>query len=145
MKRFVFELEQVLEIRNFEKQKAESELAKCLAVESEINNNLEIIAQQYIALKAKMKGNLDFSSVVSQGQYTNLLNYQKEELLKQLAEAKLVTQQKKEILGECIKKTTALEKMKEAQFEEYKAEIKKAEQKRIEEIATIKSFAESKR
>ena len=37
-----------------------------------------------------------------------------------------------------MKKTQALEKMKEIKFNEYKEEIKKTENKRIEEISSIK-------
>ena len=93
MKKFSFELEKVLEFRNFEKEQAEGELAKALAVENEINNNLNTIARQYTAVKASMKGSSEFSDLIAQSQFYNLLNYQKEELLKQLAEAKLVTEQ----------------------------------------------------
>ena len=41
MKKFTFELQKVLEFRNFEKEQAEGELAKALAVETEINDNLK--------------------------------------------------------------------------------------------------------
>lgn len=139
MKKFTFELEKVLEFRNFEKQQAEADLAKALNVETEIQNKLEIIAQQFLALKNYMKGSLDFSDMMSMSQNQSLLNYQKEELLKQLAEAKLISEQKREILKECMKKTTALEKMKEMQMEEYKEALQLAENKKIEELATIKS------
>ena len=113
MKKFKFELEKILEYRDFEKQQAEGEFAKALAVETEIQNNLKKIAEQYAALDKYMSGSLDFSDMVSMSQNKNLLNYQKEELLKQLAQAKLVSDQKREVLKECMKKTTALEKMKE--------------------------------
>ena len=78
MKKFKFELEQVLEIREFERQQAEGELSKCIAVENEINENLAIIANQYDALKKSTKGSLDFSEMMGQSQYANLLDYQKE-------------------------------------------------------------------
>ena len=39
MKKFTFELQNILEFRNFEKQQAEGELAKAIAVENEINDN----------------------------------------------------------------------------------------------------------
>ena len=120
MKKFSFELEKVLEFRNFEKEQAEGELAKALAVENEINNNLNTIARQYTAVKASMKGSSEFSDLIAQSQFYNLLNYQKEELLKQLAEAKLVTEQKRDVLRECMKKTTALEKLKEKQLADWK-------------------------
>ena len=143
MKKFTFELEKVLEYRNFERQQAEGELSKALAVETEINNNLENIARQYEALKQSMKGCLDFSTVMSGNQYIHLLNYQKEELLKQLAEAKLVSEEKRKILAECMKKTTALEKLKERQLEEYKAAADYEEAELMDDMATAKGNKKS--
>lgn len=142
MKKFKFELAQVLEFRNFEKQQAEGELAKAIAVETQIKDQLQIIALQYNDLKSKMKGSLNFDDILAQSNYTKLLDYQKEELLKQLAEAKLVTEQKRKVLQECMKKTTALEKMKEIQFEEYKAALSMEEKQQLENLASIKTFAD---
>ena len=142
MKKFKFELEKILEFRDFEKQQAEGELAKALTVETEIQNNLNRIAQQFAALDNYMKGSLDFNDMVSMSKNKALLNYQKEELLKQLAEAKIVSEQKREILKECMKKTTALEKMKEMQYAQYKEELKRTENKRLQAIAASKVSAE---
>lgn len=143
MKKFRFELEQVLEIREFERQQAEGELSKCIAVENEINENLAIIANQYDALKKSTKGSLDFSEMMGQSQYANLLDYQKEQLLLQLAQAKLETEEKRKVLTECMKKTSALEKMKELQYEDYKLELNQKENRRIEELSSIKSFSKN--
>ena len=134
MKKFTFELQKVLEFRNFEKEQAEGELAKALAVETEINDNLKKIAQNYAAVKASMKGSLDFQDVMAQSQYNNLLEYQKEELLKQLSEAKLVTEQKREVLRECMKKTTALEKLREKQLDEWKQAADYEEAELLDEV-----------
>ena len=134
MKKFTFELEKVLEYRNFEKQQAEGELAKALAVETEINNNLKAIAQNYAAVKANMKGSQDFQDIVAQSQYNNLLEYQKEELLKQLTQAKLVSEQKRDVLRECMKKTTALEKLKEKQLAEWKQAADYEEAELLDEV-----------
>ena len=133
-KKFVFELQKVLEFRNFEKQQAEGELAKALAVETEINENLKTIAQNYAAVKAQMKGSQDFQDVMAQSQYNNLLEYQKEELLKQLTQAKIVSEQKREVLRECMKKTTALEKLKEKQLAEWKAAADYEEAELLDEV-----------
>ena len=134
MKKFSFELEKVLEFRNFEKQQAEGELAKALAVESEINDNLKKIAQNYAVVKAQMKGSLNFQDVIAQSQYNNLLEYQKEELLKQLAQAKLVTEQKRKVLRECMKKTTALEKLREKQLADWKQAADYEEAELLDEV-----------
>ena len=134
MKKFTFELEKVLEFRNFEKEQAEGELSKALAVETEINNNLKTIAQQYAAVKASMKGSKDFQDIMAQSRYNNLLDYQKEELLKQLAEAKLVTEQKREVLRECMKKTTALEKLRDKKLEDWKQAADYEEAEMLDEL-----------
>lgn len=134
MKKFVFELQKVLEFRDFEKQQAEGELAKALAVETQINDNLKQIAQNYASVKARMKGSLNFQDVIAQSQYNNLLEYQKEELLKQLAQAKLVTEQKREVLRECMKKTNALEKLKEKQLADWKAAADYEEAELLDEV-----------
>ena len=139
MAKFVFELQEILDFRNFEQEQAQIELGKALAVENEINQNLNNIAQQYTALKQSMKGVTDFNLVLAQNNHINLLEYQKEELLKRLAEAKLVTEEKRQILQECMKKTSALEKLKDNQYEEYKQQLEAEEKKNIEELSTIKS------
>ena len=134
MKKFTFELEKVLEFRNFEKQQAEGELAKALAVETEINENLKTIAQNYAAVKVQMKGSQDFQDVMAQSQYNNLLEYQKEELLKRLTQAKIVSEQKREVLRECMKKTTALEKLKEKQLADWKQAADYEEAELLDEV-----------
>ena len=142
MKKFSFELEKILEFREFERKEAEGELAKALAVETEIQNNLNQIASQFAALDKYMSGSLDFEDMVSMSRNKSLLNFQKEELLKQMAEAKIVSEQKREILKECMKKTNALEKMKEMQLAQYKEEVKHAENKRLQQIAASKVSAD---
>ncbi len=134
MKKFSFELQQILDLRNFEKQQAEGELANALAVENQINDNLKTIAQQYAAVKAQMKGSLNFQDVVAQSQYNTLLEYQKEELLKQLTQAKIITEQKRAVLRECMKKTTALEKLKEQQLSDWKAAADYEEAELLDEV-----------
>lgn len=138
MKKFNFEFEQVLEYRNFEKKQAESELSKALAEETKINDNLKQIALQYSNLKNQMEGSFDFQDVMSQNRYVNLLEYQKDELLNQLAQAKLVTEEKRKKLSEIIKKTTALEKLKENQLEIYKENVKAEEKKFLDDLSNKK-------
>lgn len=120
MKKFSFELEKILEFRNFEKQEAEAELAKALSKENEIKQNLEMIANQMIVSNQSVDKSSSFDDVIAQSRYNNLLNYQKEESLKELAQANLVTEEKRSVLAECMKKTIALEKLKEKRKKEWK-------------------------
>ena len=135
MKKFSFELEKILEFRNFEKQEAEAELAKALSKENEIKSNLEMIAKQMIISNQSVDKSGSFDDVIAQSRYNNLLNYQKEESLKELAQANLVTEEKRSVLAECMKKTVALEKLKEKRKEEWKIASDYEEAEAIDEAS----------
>ena len=66
------------------------------------------------------------------------MDYQKEELLNQLAQAKIVSDEKRKVLLECIKKTTALEKLKDQKLSEYKEMAKSEEKKFLDDLATTR-------
>ena len=135
-KAFKFELQDVLDFRNFEKEQAQNELAKALAVEAQINNNLQIIASQFVLVKSQIDSFSDFEDIAAGNRRKILLESQKEELLKQLAEAKLVSDEKRAILAEAMKKTTALEKLKEKQLAVFNEEEDRVEAEMIDDLAT---------
>lgn len=134
-KAFKFELQDVLDFRNFEKEEAQNELAKALAVETQINDNLQIIASQFISVKNQIDASSSFEDIAAGNTRKKFLEMQKEELLKQLSEAKLVSEQKRAVLAEAMKKTTALEKLKEKQLEGWKEESDKEENDFIDDLA----------
>ncbi len=139
MKKFVFELQEVYDYRKFEQEQAEIELGKAIAVETQINDQLRTIAVQYANAKASMKGSLNFEDLMTFDRHTHLLDYQKEELLKQLSEAKIVTEQKRKVLSECIKKTSSLEKLKDVRKQEYKEELKRQSKKESGNLVNMKA------
>lgn len=143
MKKFAFELQDVLDFRKFEEEQAQAELGKAIAAENEINQNLNQIAMQYANLKRTMKGAVNFEDIISRSKYSNLLDFQKEELLKQLSEAKLVTEEKRKILQGIMQKTTALEKLKEKQLSDYNAAVDFEESEFMDDLATQKGIARS--
>ena len=136
MKKFSFELEKILEFRNFEKQEAEAELAKALSKESEIKSKLEIIAKQMIISNQSLDKSSSFEDVITQSRYNNLLNHRKEELLQELTQANLITEEKRSVLAECMKKTVALEKLKEKRKEEWKTAYDYEEAEEIDEASS---------
>ncbi len=138
MKKFRFELQDVLEVRKFEEDAATAELAKALAVETEIQNNLNIIASQYAATKAGVQGSLNPADYIASNQFYKLLEYQKEELLKQMAQANIVTAEKRKILNEILQKVQALEKMKEEEYKSFQVESQREEDNQADEINTIR-------
>ncbi|MCQ2585429.1 MAG: flagellar export protein FliJ [Treponema sp.] len=138
MKKFQFELQDILDVKKFEEDAATAELAKALAVETEIQNKLDSVAAQYIAAKTELKGTSDARSFISGHQFYKFLEYQKEELLKELAEANLVTDEKRKILTEIMQKTQALEKLKEEALSEYNAQANLEEENNADEINSIR-------
>lgn len=134
MKKFSFELQDILTFRNFEKENAENELSKAISAENKIQDDLNLIAFLYSNAKSQLKNSHDFSEIAGTNRYFKLLDYQKEELLKELSKAKLMTEEKRKLLLECMKKTTALEKLRDSQFEEYKAAVNAEEEIAADDI-----------
>lgn len=136
MKKFVFDLQDILDIRKFEQQQAEIELGKALGVENEIQQKLNALAVRQASIQKTMKGSTDFNDIASANQFYSYVRTSSEELMNQMAQAKLITEQKRKILKECMKKTDALESLKESEEQEFNQELKRQEAKQIDDIVT---------
>lgn len=136
MKKFKFKLEDILKFRKFEQHQAEVELGKALAVEQEIQSNLDNLAQQKYAASEYVRGSKDFTDITAVLRFNEFIRTQTEFLMNKMAEAKLITEQKRNILKEIIKKTDALERLKEHQLEEYKNLVNLEEENIVDDIVT---------
>ena len=134
-KAFKFELQDLLDFRNFEQEQAQNELAKALAVETQINNQLQNIAAQFVNVQSRMNGYTDFEDIAAGNRRKELLDSQKEQLLEELTKAKLVSDEKRAVLAEIMKKTRALEKLKEKEMNSYKETLDKEENEFIDDLA----------
>lgn len=138
MKKFEFELEEILNIRRFEQQQAEVELGKALAEEKKVQDKIDNLAMQQVTVKKQMKGCTNFSDIINANQFYAFVKKQTDFLLNQMAELKLVSEQKRNVLRNAMQKTDSLEKLKEQQLEEYKAEVKRIEQLELDNIVTTR-------
>ncbi len=136
MKKFKFELEDLLKLRQFEQEQAQIELGKAVAVENNIQAQLDALAQEYSAVKASSKGSLDFSQITSTSKFYSYMNIKSERLMNEMAQAKLVTEEKRKIFFAALQKTESLSKLKEKMYEEYKAQTAIAEEDEIDDIIT---------
>lgn len=134
MKKFRFSLEKILSLREFEESQAQIELAKAISVVTDLNNKLKEIAFQRVKNTESMANSSDLCFLYSVEKYIENLDYQKEKLLEELVNAELVLEQKREIMIEAMKKRKAQEKLKENQYEEYKKEVLRQEEKILDEI-----------
>lgn len=138
MKKFVFELEQLLNLRKYEQDQAQIELGKAVQVEQQIQDGLDTLAQQYVATKKLTSGQTDFAAIAKTQQFYQFIKQQQEKLMNDMAQAKMVTEEKRALFNAAMQKHESLKKLKEKQYELFKAEVKKAEAKALDDIVTAK-------
>lgn len=138
MKKFVFELEQLLNLRKYEQDQAQIELGKAVQVEQQIQDGLDELARQYAATKALSKGQTDFAAISQTQQFFQFIKQQQEKLFSDMAKAKIVTEEKRAVFTAAMQKHESLKKLKERQFAIFKEEQKKAEAKALDDIVTSK-------
>ena len=127
MKKFAFPLEDVMKYREYLQNQAELALGKAMAVEHGIQMKLDEVASQYASLAETMRGSTDFNGIARANDFYAFLDQQKDYLLEKMAEAKLVSEQKRKAMQEAMQKTEGLHKLRERQFDEYKdAEMSEA-------------------
>ena len=138
MKKFVFELEQLLNLRKYEQDQAQLELGKAVQAEQQIQDGLDELARQYVATKRLSKGQSDFGAISQTQQFYQFIRQQQEKLMEDMAKAKIVTDQKRAVFNAAMQKYESIKKLKERQYEAFKAEQKKAEAKATDDIVAFK-------
>ena len=144
MAKFIFELQSVLDARKFEQSQAENELGKAVQAEKEIQDKIDCLAQQKIASRKLVKGSSDFSQISAAASFSEFVRKQTEFLLEEMAKAKIISEEKREILKKAMQKVDALEKLKEEQLNDFKLNEKRKLNKVINGIVTAKYAREHK-
>ena len=122
MKKFVFSMEKILDLREYEEKQAQIELGKAIADAEKIRQQLNFVATE----KAKMLS-MDISGTsinerLVHENYLVRLDRQKEILLEELAAAELIVEEKRAVFAEALKKRKVLSNLKEKQLQQYKKE-----------------------
>ncbi|MCQ2599770.1 MAG: flagellar export protein FliJ [Treponema sp.] len=138
MKKFKFELEDVLSLRKFQQEQAQIELGKAVAEEVKIQDNLNLLALQHAEAKKSLSGSTDFAAITNGQSYFSFLKMQEEKLLEDLAAAKIFTETKREAFKEALQKTESISKLKEQQLAEYKELEAKEEEDTIDDMVTAR-------
>ncbi|MGP1459832.1 MAG: flagellar export protein FliJ [Treponema sp.] len=121
MKKFSFELQDILEFRKFERRQAEIELGKALAAERGIQQKLDDLAARQAKIASETRGSFDFQDITSAYRFSDFARAQTEYLLSEMAKAQGVSDEKREVLRLAMQKTDALERLKEEQKEEHRS------------------------
>ncbi|MCR4823152.1 MAG: flagellar export protein FliJ [Treponema sp.] len=138
MKRFDFSLQKVLDFRDFEKKEAEAQLGKALSEENKIKDTLDLIAREHVSTVEAADSAKDLSGMFAAQNYFRLLNQQKEQALMNLAQAQVITEEKREKMREAMKNCKVLENLRDSRKAAWKKENLKAEENEIDDIVTSK-------
>lgn len=136
MKKFVFSMEKILDLREYEEKQAQIELGKAIADAEKIRQQLNFVAIE----KAKMLS-MDISGTsinerLVHENYLVRLDRQKEILLEELAAAELIVDEKRAVFAEALKKRKVLSNLKEKQLQQYKKEKQLEEDNIVDDIVT---------
>ena len=141
MKKFEFSMQKILDLRDFERKQAETELGRAIAEETKIKQTLEMVAQKRVQCITAADEMHDVRELYNANNYLVFLDRQKEELLQQLAQAQLVTEQKREVMREAMKKCKVLEQLKDARHVAWKKAALKEEENTVDDIVTSRGGA----
>ncbi len=133
MKRFSFNLQKLLQLREFEEKNAKTALAAAVSEAERIKNELKSVALERVRVNKTRSENVDTLFLITLEHYVNRLDVRKEELLENLAEAELLIEQRRVLFAAAMQKRSVLDKLKEKQYLTWRKENAKAEESALED------------
>lgn len=140
MKKFVFSLQKVLELREYEEDKAKLELGKAVVEVERLKRLLEENARNRIAANQSRKDTNDISVLLSIEHYIIGLDSKREKLLEELTMAQMFFEEKRDLYTKAMQDREVLSKLKEKQLSEYKKEVLKEEENALDDIVKNKEL-----
>ncbi|MDR1596220.1 MAG: flagellar export protein FliJ [Treponema sp.] len=136
MKRFRFDLRQVLELREYAEREAEIELGKAVGALNLIERHIASVAEarRHAAAERFATGN-GFAAIQSYDRYILRLDQTRDKLLMNAAQAELVVAEKRDIYLEASRERKILDKIKERRLGEYRKLAQAEENKELDDIA----------
>ena len=134
MKKFVFSLQKVLELREYEEDKAKLELGKAVAELERIKRLLQEVAQNRVKANLSRKDITDVIVLMNIENYIIGLDAKKEKLLEELIMAQMFFEEKRDLYTKAMQDREVLSKLKEKQLSEYKKEVLKEEENALDDI-----------
>ena len=129
MKRFIFRLEKVEELRKNHEQEAKTELGRAIGILTKIENNIKRNAAQHShAAKERFSGinaadNNGAVSMLAWDSYIHRLEQEAVRLEEEAARAELVVEEKRNLYLEASRDLKVMEKLKEKREKEHRKEM----------------------
>lgn len=138
MKKFVFSMQKILDLREFEQKQAEAELGRANAEVARIQGELDSIAKKRVSVVKNFDEEPEFGVVAGIQNYFFMLDQKKEKFLDEMVQAQMVAEEKREIVRQAMQKVKILEKLKESKLREWKKESLRQEELASDDIVTAK-------
>jgi flagellar FliJ protein len=132
MKRFKFNLEEVLQLRKFREEECKLALGQAVAALNMIENEI-----RETAVKRHNAASNRFADVVEMTSWENYilwLDRQTQKLMEQAAQAEIIVEEKRALFIEAERKLNTMEKLREKQQKEYRKEAMYLQMAEVDDI-----------
>jgi len=136
MRRFKFNLEEVLQLREFREEECKLALGQAAAALNIIENEIkETAVKRHNAASNRFA---DVGEIASWENYILWLDRQTQKLMEQAAQAELVVEEKRASYLEASRKLKTMEKLKEKQQKEYRREAMNLQMAEVDDITSAR-------
>jgi len=136
MRRFKFNLEEVLQLRKFREEECKLALGQAAAALNMIENEIkETAVKRHNAASSRFA---DVAEMTSWENYILWLDRQTQKLMEQAAQAELVVEEKRALFIEAERKLNTMEKLKEKQQKEYRKEAMNLQMAEVDDITAAR-------
>jgi len=138
MKKFAFNLEKILQIREFKEEECKLALGQAISALNKIESEIKITAlMKHNAMNERFK---DSAAAQSWDVYILRLEQEAQKLTEQAAKAELVVEEKRAVYLEASKDLKAIEKLKEKQERKYRKEMLDAQMNEVDDITAARQM-----
>jgi len=142
MKRFKFNLEKVLQLREFKEEECKIALGKAVGEVNRIENEIKMTAiKRHNAASARFN-DVDVNEITAWENYILRLDKAAQTLAEQCAKAQIVVEEKRALYLDALKDVKAIEKLKEKREKEYRKETLDLQMAEIDDITSARRFVQ---
>ena len=138
MKRFSFNLEKVLELRQYREQEAKNELGRAISILNAIENNIKqnaLVHSRAVQERfTSINDNNGALSMLAWDNYILRLEQEAERLMEEAAQAELVVEERRAQYLEASRELKVMEKLREKREKEYRKEVFAAETRELDDM-----------
>ena len=143
MQKFSFNMQKILDLRNYELDQAELDLGKVNAEIARVNAALDQIARDRVDFGRLADQSHDFTMHSQTRAFFILLEQKKDGLLAELAQLEAIAEQKREVVRLAMQKVKVLEKLKEKKYAQWKADFEAQEELAMDDAVTAQQYRKS--